>query len=61
MLLRNEGSHFPAEVWASIIQDYGTGIELQDHEKVFGLIKSLNDETAGTGVGLSIVKTHYRI
>jgi len=38
------------------VRDNGVGIELQYHDKVFGLFNKLDAQTEGTGVGLALVK-----
>ena len=38
------------------IQDNGTGIDPQFHDKVFGLFNKLDPQSEGTGIGLALVK-----
>jgi PAS domain S-box-containing protein len=38
------------------VQDNGIGIASQYHENIFGLFNRLNPNTAGTGIGLALVK-----
>lgn len=38
------------------VQDNGAGIPADYHEKIFGLFERLDTKTAGTGVGLALVK-----
>jgi signal transduction histidine kinase len=38
------------------IRDNGIGIAPQYHERIFGLFNKLDATTAGTGIGLTLVK-----
>ena len=38
------------------IQDNGTGIDPQFHDRVFGLFNKLDPQSEGTGIGLALVK-----
>ncbi len=38
------------------VRDNGIGIELQYHDRIFGLFNKLNAEVEGTGIGLTLVK-----
>jgi PAS domain S-box-containing protein len=38
------------------VRDNGIGIEVQYHERIFGLFNKLDAQTDGTGVGLALVK-----
>jgi len=38
------------------VQDNGTGIDPQYHDKVFGLFNKLDPKSEGTGIGLALVK-----
>jgi signal transduction histidine kinase len=38
------------------VQDNGIGIELQHHERIFGLFNKLDTQSEGTGIGLALVK-----
>ena len=50
------GTRRDGEETVFYVRDNGVGIELQYHEKVFGLFDKLDKQTEGTGVGLAIVK-----
>ena len=39
-----------------LVNDNGIGIDPLQHERIFGLFKKLDAESAGTGVGLALVK-----
>ncbi|WP_162674443.1 PAS domain-containing sensor histidine kinase [Vibrio variabilis] len=38
-----------------VVKDNGIGIATQDHERIFGIFKTVQVENAGTGIGLAIV------
>jgi PAS domain S-box-containing protein len=42
--------------WLLYIQDNGSGIEAEYHERIFGLFEKLNSQTEGTGIGLTLVR-----
>jgi PAS domain S-box-containing protein len=45
-----------AEMPIFFVQDNGTGIDPQYHERIFGLFNKLDTQSEGTGVGLALVK-----
>jgi PAS domain S-box-containing protein len=52
------GAHEPDEQGKPVffVRDNGLGIDPQYHERVFGLFNKLDAQSAGTGIGLALVK-----
>jgi signal transduction histidine kinase len=46
------------EYWRFSVQDNGSGIAREYHEKIFGIFQTLvaRDKVEGTGIGLAVVK-----
>ncbi len=50
------GARREGEETVFYVRDNGVGIDPRYHEKIFGLFERLSAETAGTGIGLALVK-----
>ncbi|MBN2294692.1 MAG: PAS domain S-box protein [Pirellulales bacterium] len=50
------GSRIEGNETVCYVRDNGMGIEPPYHEKIFGLFEQLNQQTEGSGIGLSLVK-----